>query len=107
MSGLSNLGITVGDFYGVETGMAATGYRPMYAFPLEAPQGDLDRKKSPLSDDIEAYGLINEELPDAMSSYYEKVRGEYEERGGRLFLDRIFTTGLPEEDVGRYYSENF
>ena len=27
--------------------------------------------------------------------------------GGRLLLDRIFTTGLPKEEAGRYYSKIF
>ena len=42
----------------------------MRAFPLEGPHGDLDGKKSFLSDDIEASGLINEELVGPMYFYY-------------------------------------
>ena len=34
--------------------------------------GDLDRQKSFLSDDADSPDLINGELPDAMSFYYEK-----------------------------------
>ena len=38
--------------------MSSVKDRPMYAFLLEAPQGDSDSKKSPLSGDIEASELI-------------------------------------------------
>ena len=46
---------------------------PRYAFPSEAPRGDLDRKKRSLPGDIDAYELINEELADSMSFTMEKL----------------------------------
>ena len=46
----------------------------MYAYPLELPHGGADRKKSPLSDYVDASELINEELSGPTSFYYEKVR---------------------------------
>ena len=48
-------------------------------------RGGRGSKKSFLSGDIGAPGLINEELQCAMSFYYEKVRGEDELVWG-LFL---------------------
>ena len=66
-SGTSNLGTTVCDFRIPETCLPSMGDRLLYAFPSGAPQGDLDRKKSFLSDKTELYDLINEEFPDSMS----------------------------------------
>ena len=84
--------------------------RALYALPPMAPHGDLDRKKSSMPDDIEASELINEEFPDPLSFCYGEVRGSDElvwerflefkallgEKGNRLCLERIFTTGPPE-----------
>ena len=39
----------------------------MYAFPSDAPQGDLDRKKPFLPDDTDLSDLIKVELSDQMS----------------------------------------
>ena len=74
--------------------------------------------KSFLSGDVEASELINEELSVSMSFYYAKVRDSddldwgrllvskrlLEESESQLCINRIFTTGLPREAVGRYYS---
>ena len=50
--------------------------RILYALPLQAPHGDLDRKKSSTPDDIEVSELLNDGLSDSVSFYYEKVRGD-------------------------------
>ena len=44
----------------------------LYAPPSEVSQEDSDSNKSFLSGDFETSQLIIEELPDAMSFYYEK-----------------------------------
>ena len=55
--------------------MSPTGGRLLYAFTLEAPDGDLDRKKSSLSEEeTDLSELSNEELSDSLSLYYENVR---------------------------------
>ena len=61
--------ITVGMSRVLKTGFSATGDRRLYAFPLEAHVGYLDRKRPFLSRDEEAADLINEELTDTFSSY--------------------------------------
>ena len=43
-----------------------------YALPSEAHRGDLDINKALPSGDFEASELINAELADSMSFYYEK-----------------------------------
>ena len=40
----------------------------------------------------------------AMSLEFKAVLGEM---GGQLCLDRVSATGLPKEEVGRYYPDNF
>ena len=95
----------------------------LYAFPLGAHRGDLGRKKSCLTGDLEIADLISEEFSDSMYFYYEWVRRNGEVKWGRLLefksvlrgregcricLERIFATGLSQEEYGRYYySENF
>ena len=78
----------------------------------------MDRNKSFLSVDFDASELINEELADPISFYYEKVSDSddldsewllspkrlLEGRGNQLRLNRIVTTGLPQEGAGGYYS---
>ena len=93
MSGLSNLAIAVRDFRAPATGLSSIGDRFLYAFHLEAPQGDLDRKKPFSLDDLEFTGLINEEFPDAMSSYYKKVRRSGEMVGGRCLESKDVLRG--------------
>ena len=81
--------------------------RLLCAFPLGVYyQGDLGRR-NPLPDETELHGLINEEFPDSMS-FITQVRSTegricggipefiavLEERERRLFLERIFATGL-------------
>ena len=90
---------------------------------LRAPFGCVSRifgqEKSSPPDDLDASELINEELSDSVSFYSEKARysdelvcgrllqskSRLEERENRHCLNRIFTTGLPKEDAGGYYSE--
>ena len=72
------LGIKVSDFRIPKSGLSSMGAMPLYAFPLESHQEDLDRKKPSLSDEAELIDLITEGLPDSMSFYYEKVMSEDE-----------------------------
>ena len=89
----------------------------LYARPLEAYPECLDSNKSSPSDDSDASELINEELSGSMSFYYGEVSGSGDlgresllihkrplgERENRFCLNRIFTTGLPQEELGMYY----
>ena len=75
-------------------------------------------EKVALSDDaLIKSELINGELIDSMSLYYGKFRDSdtrawgnlmlrkrrLEQRQDKLSLDRVFTTGLPQGEAGRYY----
>ena len=73
MPGVQNLGITDFDFCVPETGLPPAKCRHLYEFPLESPNGDLGRKKTFLSGDIEAYGVINKELSDSASFITKKL----------------------------------
>ena len=65
--------ITVCNFSVPKTGLSAMGDRLLYAIPLEAPQEDIDREKSCLSDNTDRRYIINEDVSDSMSCYREKV----------------------------------
>ena len=120
MSGPFNLRITARNFCIPETVLSSIRDRILYAYSSKAHRGDLDRKKSSLSDEAELPALINEKLPDSISFYYEKVMGGY---GGiwrnipeffdilyggecRICLARIFTTGLSTGELRLYGSED-
>ena len=101
------------------------GVRPrlFYAHSPNVDEGDSTRGIPPPSNnDFLISVLINEEMSGNMTSYYERVqdsdllaRGnlilrrkrllgeETRSRLGQLSLGDIFKTGLPQEDVGRYY----
>ena len=80
------------------------------------PGEDLDREKSVLSGDTQLSDLINDELPDPMSFYYNRVKYtggiscdvlEFidiaEERDRRRkCLSLSFTTGLTPDEYSRY-----
>ena len=88
----------------------------VYAHSLKSSQEGFDRNKSFLSGDFDASELINEELSDSMSFYY----GEFSDNGdlacerplisklrlggraNKLCIDRIFTTGLTQEEADIY-----
>ena len=57
----------LGNFCAPKQGLSAMKDRPIYAFSSGAHGRDLDRRKSPLPDDIEASGLIKGEQSDSMS----------------------------------------
>ena len=86
---------------------------------MDTAEEDLYIGKSFLSpDDLVRSGLIIEELSDAMSFNYGKVidsdtlawgnlllrTRRLGERQDKFSLDRVFTTGLPQEEEVRYYS---
>ena len=99
-----------------KTGLSSTGGSSTYAIPSESPRGDMDMKKSCLSDDTESHGRINDELADSMSFYYENVSSKDDgirgggvlelidvlgERDRPLCLESIFKTGLTPEEYSR------
>ena len=84
MYGLGNLRITVCNICFPKTGLPPTRYRIRYAFHSGAHRGDLDRKQSFLSDDIEVSELAKEEFPYSMSFYCGQVRDNADLPRGRF-----------------------
>ena len=80
----STLEITYCNFPALETGLSSMSGRPLYAIPSDVSREDLDRAKSSLSGNTNWADLINDELPDAMSFYYEEVLSGAKWSGGFL-----------------------
>ena len=72
MRGLSNLGITVIDFRVPKTGMSSMRGRAHVCIAIRSESMRFGYQEDSPPDDLEASGLIGEELSDSMSFYYGK-----------------------------------
>ena len=76
----------------------------LYAFPLEAYEADLVRRKSLLSDDTKFPDLINEELSCSTAFYWRDLMSMGERICGRIleFISMLWGRRASEKMDGAY-----